>query len=206
MGAPFKMKGSPMQRNFGIGSPLSKVGSDSKSTGKPDFIGPQAPIKDVTEEKHPHTDKEQKVHPQKQDAEGGENPNDSAEGEGGFWNDLWDNSVLGQVVDAGKKGEIGDNLKEAYLGDNSIIGGTVKGIKQFRTNKKNEKIVDEKIKQEDLKKKVAVSKVSKKNLLATNKGTAKAESKESISAKKALSEKRRQQESQSTIKPTVKTV
>ena len=111
-----------------------------------------------------------------------------------------------KLVDAGKKGEIGANLKEAYFGDNSIIGGTVKGIKQFRTNKKNEKIVDEKIKQEDLKKKTAEFKTRKKTLLATGKGGAKAESKESISAKKALSKKRSQQESQSNIKPTVKAV
>ena len=167
---PFKMKGSPMYRNFGIGS---------------------SPVRDVTKKEHPHLDEEQKVHPQKQDAEGGENPNDSAEGEGGFWNDLWDNSVLGQVVDAGKKGEIGDNLKEAYLGDNSIIGGTVKGIKQFRTNKKNEKIVDEKIKQEDLKKKTEEFKKRKKTLLETDKGTAKGKIKPTIKP---------------TVKPTVKTV
>jgi len=158
---PFKMKGSPMYRNFGIGS---------------------SPVRDVTKKEHPHQDYEQEVHPEKTVWE---------EGEGGFWNNLWGNSVLGQAINAGKKGEIGANLKEAYLGDNSIIGGTVKGIKQFRTNKKNEKIVDEKIKQEDLKKKTEEFKKRKKTLLETDKGTAKGKIKPTIKP---------------TVKPTVKTV
>ena len=34
MGAPFKMKGSPMQRNFGIGSPMRDEGEKTSLKGK----------------------------------------------------------------------------------------------------------------------------------------------------------------------------
>jgi len=123
MGAPFKMKGSPMQRNFGIGSPLSKVGSDSKSTGKPDFIGPQAPIKDVTEEKHPHIDKEQEVHPPKTNKEKPSKSNSGAEGEGSFWENhpIYKNIKAGQQLYKMAKAD----------GAGKVAGDVFKGASQY---------------------------------------------------------------------------
>jgi hypothetical protein len=35
MGTPFKMKGSPFQRNFGIGSPLNQLKASNTHEGKP---------------------------------------------------------------------------------------------------------------------------------------------------------------------------
>jgi|TARA_R110000824_G_scaffold26435_1_gene90775 hypothetical protein len=37
MGTPFKMKGSPMQRNFGVGSPLRKDNVVSKTSPGPGY-------------------------------------------------------------------------------------------------------------------------------------------------------------------------
>ena len=37
MAGPFKMKGSPMQRNFGIGSPLHDNEKKEKTTDKPEI-------------------------------------------------------------------------------------------------------------------------------------------------------------------------
>jgi hypothetical protein len=42
---PFKMKGSPMQRNFGIGSPLNN-GQKTKGKLKKTLIGPIKPMTD----------------------------------------------------------------------------------------------------------------------------------------------------------------
>jgi hypothetical protein len=35
MGTPFKMKGSPFQRNYGIGSPLNQLKASNTHNGKP---------------------------------------------------------------------------------------------------------------------------------------------------------------------------
>ena len=45
MKTPFKMKGSPMQRNFGIGSPLNN-GQKTKKKLKKTLIGPIEPMVD----------------------------------------------------------------------------------------------------------------------------------------------------------------
>ena len=45
MGTPYKMKGSPMQRNFGIGSPLNN-GQKTKGKIKKKLIGPIEPMID----------------------------------------------------------------------------------------------------------------------------------------------------------------
>jgi len=45
MAGPFKMKGSPMQRNFGIGSPLND-GQKTKGKLKKTLIGPIKPMTD----------------------------------------------------------------------------------------------------------------------------------------------------------------
>ena len=45
MGTPYKMKGSPMQRNYGIGSPMLN-GQATKGKLKKTFTGPIKPMTD----------------------------------------------------------------------------------------------------------------------------------------------------------------
>ena len=113
MSRPFKMKGSPMQRNFGIGSPLARVTDLVKKDDEWSFKGSQEASKDYNEMKK----------------RGIQSSDDIAQGDlvkryGGTWSKTTETTTdknTGNTIPVGswvnQDGQTPANAEQAYLGE-----------------------------------------------------------------------------------------